>query len=87
MYSFHTNSPTKAAALADAIAELDKISNVGTIYGRDRALHGAVLESVVNNLADDETRNVVLHVTGNLVQDEAGVIHTAVGVDARLMPR
>lgn len=65
-YSFTVRKPTKAEAKAEVAAQFSEVVNSQPIHERERAAALALADTFVDLLADDETKDVTVHVSGSL---------------------
>lgn len=89
-YSLSVRAANKAEAKAAVGVELDKVVASQPIHARDRAQAEAAAHAFIDQLADDDSRDVCVNVSGSLGwsgtlgQDGNGITSASVGVSAYL---
>lgn len=82
-YSFTVRAPSKAAAKDAVSAKFDEVIAIQPIHARDKAAALANAGTVIDLLADDDTRDVSVSVAGYvgwldvLREDGSNALHSA----------
>jgi len=71
-YSFTTKAANKAAAKDAVASEFDKVVSSQPIHARDRAAVLANANAVIDQLADDDTKDVTVSCNGYLSWNGVG---------------
>ena len=91
-YSFNIRAATKAQALTDVALKFDEVVAMQACHARDKGAALAAASAMVGLLDDDESRDVVVGMSGYLSgqwvgHDVASISCAAVSVNASLMPK
>lgn len=91
-YSFNIRAATKAQALTDVALKFDEIVAMQACHARDKGAALAAASAMVGLLDDDESRDVVVGMSGYLSgqwvgHDVASISCAAVSVNASLMSK
>ncbi len=85
-YSFQVKKATKAEALEGVSAELKKVRDSQPVHMKDEAAAVAAARALVGLLADDDTQDVEVRLTGS-ISSATGVSEVSLNVGARLVSR
>lgn len=91
-YSFNIRAATKAQALTDVALKFDEVVAMQACHARDKGAALAAASAMVGLLDDDESRDVVVGMSGYLSgqwvgHDVASISCAAVSVNASLMSK
>lgn len=91
-YSFNIRAATKAQALTDVTLKFDEVVAMQACHARDKGAALAAASAMVGLLDDDESRDVVVGMSGYLSgqwvgHDVASISCAAVSVNASLMSK
>lgn len=92
-YSFSVKAPTKAEALVRVTEELAKVVTAQPVHETDRDQAQGAAELFVYLLADDDTKDVEVNVSGSLGWENTAdpakpnITNASVNVTAYLTPR
>lgn len=87
-YSFQAKGATKAEAVAAVVVEMDKVVAQQPIHAADKEQAVTAATAFVNLLPDDDTKNVLVSVSGWLQwEGENNITGTSFSVNASLKVR
>jgi hypothetical protein len=86
-YSFSVSGKDKAEALEKITQALETTVQAQPVHSGDIAEAQATAEAFVGLLADDDTRNVAVSMSGSIWQNEQGVQQCSIRVDANFTAR
>lgn len=86
-YSFGIRAASKEAAIAAVHEEINKVVVNQPVHQLDSVSAKEAAAAFVELLAADETRDVVVNVTGSVWVPETGPAQVSVSVSAQLSPK
>lgn len=86
-YSFTVRGANKAEAISAVSAELDKVAVGQPVHAADKAQALAAAETFINLIADEDTRDVSVSVSGSIWQENDAIRSASVSVSASTSER